>query len=345
MATMRYRYVHEYTDRTGAIRRYFRRKCVKSVALKGAPGSREFREAYEAALSGQTELPRGGGHGSLAELVTNWKRSPGFVNLKPRSKKAYNSALRPILEKHGHRLVKDLPGDKAEKIIADIGVDRPGMANLTKKVLRKIFAYAVRKRIRRDNPFDAIEAYKLGKHHTWTDDELTKFEGCWPLGTRERLAYALLLYTGQRVGDVAAMTRDDVKSGSIRVVQEKVSDDGDDETEELWIALHPALVRAMQAGPAHVSRLISNRWGKALNGETLGKLVAKAVKKAGLPKRCVPHGLRKAAIRRLAEHGSTTKEIQSVSGHKTLGMIEKYTERASRARLSKSAIGKLPKSG
>jgi hypothetical protein len=37
--------------------------------------------------------------------------------------------------------------------------------------------------------------------HTWTDAEIAQFERRWPLGTRE-LAFALLLYTGQRGGDV-----------------------------------------------------------------------------------------------------------------------------------------------
>jgi hypothetical protein len=34
----------------------------------------------------------------------------------------------------------------------------------------------------------------------------------WPLGTRERLAFALLLYTGQRGGDVVKMMPSDSQS-------------------------------------------------------------------------------------------------------------------------------------
>ncbi|WCS27753.1 hypothetical protein LOK46_13315 [Methylobacterium sp. NMS14P] len=40
-------------------------------------------------------------------------------------------------------------------------------------------------------------------YHTWTDDEIGRFEVCWPLGTRERLALDLRLYTGLRHGDAA----------------------------------------------------------------------------------------------------------------------------------------------
>jgi integrase len=67
----------------------------------------------------------------------------------------------------------------------------------------------------------------------------------------------------------------------------------------------------------------------------------KAVKLAGLPSRCVPHGLRKAIMRRLAESGSSAKEIAAISGHRTLKEIERYTAAADQARLSKAAMAKL----
>jgi integrase len=109
--------------------------------------------------------------------------------------------------------VRDLPPDKARKLIQEIGERRPGMANLTRAVLRRLFDYAIEIGLRRDNPFQRVPRYKLGTHHTWTDAELTAFEDHWPLGTRERLGYALLLYTGQRVGDVVRMRRADIRGG------------------------------------------------------------------------------------------------------------------------------------
>jgi hypothetical protein len=41
--------------------------------------------------------------------------------------------------------------------------------------------------------------------HTWTDEEITRFEKRWPIGTRERLALDLLLYTGLARGDVVPL--------------------------------------------------------------------------------------------------------------------------------------------
>jgi integrase len=89
-----------------------------------------------------------------------------------------------------------------------------------------------------------------------------------------------------------------------------------------------------------MQHLITNARGRPLRGLTT--LIERAVQRAGLPTLCVAHGLRKAALRRIAEHGGTTKEIAAVSGHRSLHEIERYTARADQVRLAQSAFAKLP---
>jgi integrase len=43
----------------------------------------------------------------------------------------------------------------------------------------------------------------------------------WPLGTRERLAYAIPLCTGQRIRDAVRMQRSDIRKGVMHVIQGK----------------------------------------------------------------------------------------------------------------------------
>ncbi len=62
---------------------------------------------------------------------------------------------------------------------------------------------------------------------------------------------------------------------------------------------------------------------------------------AGLPAGLSPHGLRKAACRRLAEAGCTPHQIMAVSGHKNLQEVVTYTEAANRARLAGEALGSI----
>jgi integrase len=62
-----------------------------------------------------------------------------------------------------------------------------------------------------------------GEFHTWSEDEISAFEATFAIGTRERLALALGLYTGQRRGDVIRMGRQHVRDGVLHVRQEKTN--------------------------------------------------------------------------------------------------------------------------
>ena len=341
MTRIKLRFVNEYADRHGKVRRYFRRRGQRGVLLPGLPGSIEFMDAYSAALatlSPPPPSPKHIIHGSLAEIAAGYFRSAAFANLSPSSQRLYRLVLKPILAAHGHRLVRDLTKTAARNVIEAIGASRPGTANVTCAVLSKVMAYAIASRVRTDNPFAGLERYRLGTHHTWTDAEIAQFERRWPLGTRERLAFALLLYTGQRGGDVVKIVRNDIVDGYIRVAQDKARKGT---TNELMIPIHPALARALKAGPVvGMQNIITDTRGRPLR--RLTNLIEKAAQLAGLPTRCVAHGLRKAALRRLAEHGGTTKEIAAISGHKSLSEIERYTARAEQARLARAAVAKLP---
>ena len=63
-----------------------------------------------------------------------------------------------------------------------------------------------------------------------------------------------------------------------------------------------------------------------------------AAKEAGLPEHCVPHGLRKALLRRLAEDGASSKQMAAISGHRSLKEIERYTSAADQELLARSGM-------
>jgi integrase len=328
-------YVKRYRDSGGVLRHYFRKRGHKAVALPGVPGSAEFMRAYEAAIGDAAPVQRGEhGPGSIGALITDYKQSAAFANLKPSSKRVYLMVLDRFGTLHGRRMVHDAPRAKIAQYIGSVGAESPGMANLTRSVLRKLFVHAIKTGLRNDNPVTEIDSYRSGTHHTWTEAQLAAFEARWPLGTRERLAYALLLQTGQRVGDVARMQRAHVVGGCIAVTQQKTGN-------ALSIAISSELDAALRAGPSNGLYLIGAVNGRPIKQPALSELIRQAARAAGLPPECVPHGLRKAQMRRLAEAGASVKEIASVSGHKTLQEVQRYTDAADQQRLSRSAIARL----
>jgi integrase len=127
---------------------------------------------------------------------------------------------------------------------------------------------------------------------------------------------------------VVKMRRADVSEGTIAVVQEKTGT-------ALSIPIHPELAAAMKAGPSNGLNLVGDANGRPIARAALTSLMKQAAAEAGLSSHCLPHG------RRLAESGASAKQIASISGHKTLREIERYTDAADQKRLSRAAIAKL----
>jgi enterobacteria phage integrase len=334
MANLKLKYVNEYRDRTGKLRRYFCKGPIRG-ALPGEIGSPEFMSAYQVLLAGKPELAKRSLHqDSLAMLIVDFYGSRFFTDRKPSTRQLYRYALDPVSKEHGHRSASTMTAENAEKIINKIGQKRPGMGNLTLAVMRRVMQFAVKQKVRKDNPMLGIAPFEVGEHHTWTDAELEQFEAKWRLGTRQRLAYALLLYTAQRVGDVAKMTRADISENMIYVVQDKTG-------ARVWIPIAPELTAAIKAYSANGLSLIGTENGRPIKRAALSALMRAAIKQADLPRRCVSHGLRKAAMRLLAENDATDKQIASISGHKTLKEVERYMKAADQKKLARAGMDKL----
>ncbi len=330
-------YIDRFKDRHGKMRHYYRKPGSKRIALPD-PSDPDFMNAYRDAEATATapkiEHPKGA-PGTFDRLLWDYYRSPDFLGTKKSSQAVTSGILDAFAKKYGSRRVATLP---RRAVVAIIGskADTPAAANNLLKKLRALMGFAIVNGWRSDDPTFKIKRFREGEHHTWTDAELAQYEAKWPLGTRERTAYAIALYTGQRRGDVNAFSRTaiDRKVGLVEVTQEKGG-------AKLSIPIHADLAVALDAWPAeHVMVLVSSR-GKPFTVESFGNWFADAIDAAGLPERCVLHGLRKAAARRLAEVGCSAKEIASITGHKSLEEVERYTRAADQKKLARAAVKRL----
>jgi integrase len=182
---------------------------------------------------------------------------------------------------------------------------------------------------------DAIKlrAIKSDGHHAWDEPEIARYEAHYPIGTRERLAFALLLYAAQRRSDVVRMGRQHIRDGVLTVKQDKTG-------VTLAIPVHPHLRAVLDATPSENLTFLITENGKPYGGNYLSASFRQWCNAAGLPRRCVAHGLRKAACRRLAEAGCSANEIMSISGHATLKELIRYTAAADQARLARNALAR-----
>jgi integrase len=335
MARIDLPYVQRVKDRYGKSRHYYRRPGFKSVRLPGKPGSAEFMEAYAAAGDQRKQLgldrikP-----GTMSALLQAYYSSAEFRGLLPQTRANYKNILGRFAEKLGH-----IPANKFDdlmlKDLMDGMASKPGAATTLMKRLRTVFNFAVDRRWIAVNPAMRVKPPKSRSEGfiPWSEDDIAKFAERWPATTKEGLALALFLCTGQRRSDVVPMGRQHVKNDMIYVVQAKTG-------EKLWIPLHPELKAILDALPLDDLTFLKTEYGRPFTVKGFGAWFKARSEAAGLRDRTA-HGLRKAAARRLAEAGCSVHEIGAITGHRGLKGLEPYTRSARQPHLAKAAMAHL----
>ena len=170
MTKMLLRYVHEFKDRHGKTRRYFRRPSFKRLPLPGAPGSEEFMAAYQAALAGATapKLEAGAARtmpGTVAALVARYYRSAAFVGLAESTRSTYRGIIENFREKHGHRSIAQLDRETIKQLHANKAAT-PAAANNFLRIVRMLLDFAVDEQMLTANPAVGVKAmrYKSDGH-------------------------------------------------------------------------------------------------------------------------------------------------------------------------------------
>jgi integrase len=335
-------FVHSVRDRHGRTRHYFRRLGFKSVRLPGLPGSAEFNRAYEAAKSGRTAalIEIGASRskpGSVAAAVALYFQSMAFGNLAPGTQRDRRRILEHFREAHGDDRFALLERQHVDAMLLE-KIATPHAARAFIKALRGMIAVAIMAGLRDDDPTLGIrvKARKTDGFRTWTEDEIAQFEAAHPIGTRARLAFALLLFTAQRRGDVIRMGRQHVREGFVAVRQQKTG-------AALQIPVLPDLQEVLAAHPVATSMtFLVTSAGNPFTGNGFGDWFRKMCIKAGLPLGLSAHGLRKAACRRLAEAGCSANQIAAISGHATLAEVSRYTKAADQRRLAAGGVRTPP---
>ncbi len=198
MTTVRLKHIDRFRDRHGRWRHYYRAGHGKRLALPGIPGSPEFMAAYERAATGEAveRNPRQrGAPGTFDRLVQDYLSSPDYLRLASSTQKTYRAVMERLLldENIGHRLVREMGREHVRRIMSK-RVETPGAANSVLQKLKVLMHFAIDNGWRRDDPTLRIKKFVGGEFHTWTEDEIARFERRWPLGTTARLAFASPVY-------------------------------------------------------------------------------------------------------------------------------------------------------
>ncbi len=342
---MKLKYVVEDTDRHGNVRIYYRR-FGRKVRLRGPVGSPEFLEDYKNAAGGLTKPQKNTpavGHtpsGSLRWLCVQYYKSAMFKELDPRTQKVRRAILERFCQnKSDGNKPFALLLPRHVRIRRDEMSDRPEAANGMVKALRQLYRFALLYDLHDDNPAQKVEYLKGNPDgfHSWTLEEIARFEDVHPVGTQARLALALAMYTGQRRSDLVLFGRQHVRDGWLVFTQQKGRNRNPVRME---IPIIPELQRIIDQTPTGDLAFLVTAFNRPFTSNGFGNRFRKWCDEAGL-KECSVHGLRKAAAARLAELGCTEQEIMAITGHRTSKEVTRYTRAASQKTRAESALRRL----
>jgi integrase len=345
----------EDRDRHGTIRIYYRIKGKPKVRLRGTPWTPEFMAQYDAAKGQAVPIPsRGIAPGTWRWLCARYfAECADYLRLDDRTRRVRRGILEGTFDEPiapgSSKLFRDFPLSlmtaDAIEILRDRKLWFPEAANSRVKAIRAVFKWAVRKKgpdgkalvshnLARDVTY--LRSNNPSGFHTWTLEEVRRFEERHAIGTKARLALGLLLFTGQRRSDITRLGRQHVQDGKISFTQFKGRNR---KPKRLVLPILPALQRTIDASPTGEMTFLVNDLGRPFTDAGFGNWFRDRCVEAGVPGRA--HGLRKAGATIAANNGATAHQLMAIFGWDTLKMAEAYTRAADQERLAESAMHML----
>jgi integrase len=327
----------------------------RRVQLKATPSTPAFMREYAEAIDrlkttqpAQPKQPITPQRGTLRWLGSLYFASAEYLALNRIARKTRRSTLDACFnERRDPELKTDLFGScplsalstKHIRLLRDRRATSPGAANNRLKYLSAMFAWAIEQEFMTSNPVRDVKKIKYATDgfHTWTAQEVMQFEAYWKIGTKPRLAMALLRFTGARRGDMVTFGKQHIKNGAIRYIPSKTKYIRMTTSEK---PILPELQRIIDASPTGDLTLLVTEFGKPFSAAGFGNWFRDKCNEAGLPN-CSAHGLKKAAATMAAEQGATDRQLMAMFDWSTASQANVYTKKAEQRRLAGDAMGLL----
>lgn len=202
--------------------------------------------------------------------------------------------------------------------------------------VRSFGKFLFRNGVLTSNPADAVRGPRQDKKlpHFLTAEDTRRLLAAppahTPLGRRDRAFLETLYSSGMRVSELVGLNLADVDlADGVAVVRGKGKKErlallGDPATAALktWLADRAKILAARgRDSPA----VFLNHAGGRLTTRSVGRLLARHLKAAGLDPRTTPHTLRHSFATHMLDAGADIRGVQELLGHKSLTTTQVYT--------------------
>ena len=360
MAKVDLPYVERNKNRFGQYRYYFRIGGKRICRLPNDIDTEEFAAAYwkvrdeveraRPQASGPQPVHQRMKRGSFQWLCLQYMKSDSFDLLD----KTTQAKRRAIMEAMWEEPIKagkddgptfaDMPVEALDarniEVLRDRKKEAPFAADERLKVLRQVMDTKddrgrpyVRNAARLVSPFRR----KTTGHHAMTPDEAMKFITHHGTNSKATFALTLMMFTGFRVSDLAAIGPQHRRNDVFRL---RLFKNRNRTPVDLEIAIHPILEAVLALHPVIGMHYMMTEHGKPYSVKGLGNRISEWFTQAGLP-HCTAHSVRKGLATDIAHHEATDSQLEAMFGW-TDGKTSKiYTRSAQRARLARQAVSRI----
>ena len=210
-------------------------------------------------------------------------------------------------------------------------------ATIARKVasLRSFYRFLIREGVVSDNPAVNLTVPRLEKRLPVFLDEgevgrlLEAPDRGEPAGRRDRAILEMLYSTGMRIGELAAVSLEDVD-----LIGEVAKAKGKGRKERLVPLGRPAIealrdyleVRGVIAQRRRTNRraLFVNKAGGRLSDRGIRRIFHKYARRVGLPDRVSPHTLRHSFATHMLNRGADLRSVQELLGHASIASTQIY---------------------
>ncbi|NQU24852.1 MAG: tyrosine recombinase XerC [Candidatus Nealsonbacteria bacterium] len=202
--------------------------------------------------------------------------------------------------------------------------------------LRSFFRFGQREGWAKNNPAKPLRNPRKGRSlpHFLSAEDLGRLFAAppadEPLGLRDRAILETMYSAGLRVSELMGLSDGDLdfQAGVVRVRgkgrRERLAPIGSYATRALRSWLKSRRVDPAEPdGPA--TPVFVNKFGRRLSTRSVGRMLEKYLKLAGLDGRTTPHSLRHSFATHLLDQGADIRSVQELLGHKSLVTTQIYT--------------------
>jgi integrase len=238
----------------------------------------------------------------------------------------------------------DCPIEKLEpqaiKVLRDLKAAAPGATTGRLKSIRAVFTWAFEKEHVRGNKAQDVAYIRNPTDglHTWTREEVQRFEDFWPIGSKPRLAMAPMLYTGARRSDLVTLGRQHIRDGKLTFAPAKTR--RKKPGFRIEVADLPELQELLDQSPTGDLTFVVTEFGRPFSPGGFSVCFRARCDEAGLPE-CTAHGLRKAGATIMIENGATEHQVMAVYGWESPKEVMRYAKQARRDKLAGEGISLL----